>query len=984
MKRKYEREDFIRENCEPQRSYYIPYDTLWKALKGVREESDYYTLLNGEWNFAYYSRDIDMPDDIESYPGEKYEDKIEVPSCWQLAGYDKPGYTNLNYPFPVDPPYVPDDNPCGVYMRELELDDIQCKRDNYIVFEGVSSCLELYINGQYVGYSQVSHMQSEFDISKHVISGINIITVKVWKWCSGSYLEDQDFFRYSGIFRDVYLLSRPKGHVKDITVTADTEKIECSHAYTLYHDMDPVNEGDEPVLWNDEKPYLYTLIIEEAGEFIPVKTGMRSISVSDKRELLINGVPVKLRGVNHHDTHPLKGYTMSDEDIRNDLLLMKKLNINTIRTSHYPPTPEFLNMCDEFGFYVIDEADLETHGFCTRWNGAGYDMESDDWLCKKNEWEKAYLDRVQKMVERDKNHPSIIMWSMGNESGFGENHKKMLKWTKARNDGRLAHYEGAWLGGDEEVEVISRMYPSIKDIEENFVNKEGEKRPFFLCEYSHAMGNGPGDVWDYWQTVYENPSFIGGCIWEWADHTVGERGNYRYGGDFGEETHDGNFCCDGLVFADRKLKAGSLEAKAVYQRIKTEYNDGMLTVANRFSFTNLNEYRMRYEVEVDGECVSTGEIDLPDIPPLTAKTIPLIKDGQKPDLPDVCRYGAHLNVYLIDDKMNVHEDAVCDIYQAPDKYQALAFRQHTLDVKTEPYDQDDICNNHGKDNNDNAGAVDISMISSELIRITGRDYYCEFNTHYGYLTKLVRNDKTVFDRPVVLTVWRAPTDNDRHVKDTWGLYENNWSSRNYNRLYNKIEMCGSEGNKVVVEGRLAGISRAPFFRYKLTYTFEYNGDIDIRLSGKIDDRTFYLPRLGFEFRLPKTEEKFTYYAMGPYENYIDMCHHTTVGLYESTPSDEYVDYIKPQEHGNHTGAKMLDIAGLRVISKCGFNFNVSQYSSEELSSKKHAYELSPDENTIVRIDYGVSGIGSASCGPELMEKYKLDDKDIEMEFKVRC
>lgn len=951
MQRRYEHEDFIQENCQPQRAYYIPYDSLEKALKGDRHQSKYYKLLNGEWSFAYYDRDIDVPETIEKW------DTITVPSCWQMQGYTKPGYTNLNYPHPIDPPYVPDDNACGVYRREVELAEEELERDNYIIFEGVSSCFELYVNDRYVGYSQGSHLQSELNISDYLVTGINKIMVKVWRWCSGSYLEDQDFFRYSGIFRDVYILSRPKGHVSDIVVNADTTRVECSHAYTLFDGNEPVADDFEPVLWNAEKPHLYTLIVEQAGEYIPIKVGMRTISVSDKRELLVNGVPVKLKGVNHHDTHPLKGYTMSDEDIRRDLELMKKLNINTIRTSHYPPTPEFLNMCDEMGFYVVDETDIETHGYCTRYGGVGYDMESGEWLCQLPEWEKAFMDRLERMVERDKNHPSIIMWSMGNESGFGENHKKMLRWTKERNDGRLAHYEGAWLGGDEEVTVISRMYPSIQDIEENFVNKEGETRPFFLCEYSHAMGNGPGDLYDYWEVVYKNPSFIGGCIWEWADHAVGEPGNYRYGGDFGEETHDGNFCCDGLVFPDRSLKAGSLEAKAVYQGFNTEYKDGVLELENRFSFTNLNEYRLVWETEVDGLVTESGELKA-DVAPLTKADIPL-----KIILPKECRYGAHLNIRLMDgeDEIGImqHELSV-----AIDEFPAVTADgiSITNDATGEP-----VC---GKDN------------LPEIVTITGEKVKCRFNTHYGCIIYLERDGKVVFDQPMKLSVWRAPTDNDRHIKDTWGLYENNWSSRNYNRLYNKLSQCLIEGNVITVSGRLAGVSRAPFLVYTTVYTFGNDGSISVELDGGLHEKAFFLPRLGFEIRLAKNNDTFTYYGKGPYENYIDMCHHVLVGMYESSPNQEYVEYIRPQEHGNHTCTKKLAVSGLNIESKSGFDFAISQYDSLAMTNVAHAYELKEDEHTIVRIDYGVSGIGSNSCGPGLLDKYKLDDKDIKLAFRM--
>ncbi|MEG2670243.1 MAG: glycoside hydrolase family 2 TIM barrel-domain containing protein, partial [Oscillospiraceae bacterium] len=391
-------------NREKARSYYVPYDSLDAALKGDKNASTQYKLLNGDWNFAYFERDIDEPSIISEW------ESIPVPSNWQMHGYDKPYYTNTNYPHPVDPPFVPDDNPLGVYSLDFNLDEDWVTSPLYIVFEGVSPCLELYINGKMVGASQCSHMQAEFDITKYAQAGTNNVTVKVHKWCAGSYLEDQDFFRLSGIFRDVYLLSRTHNHVKDIEVKANTKTIKIyadgvelsSNNYTIY-DGDKVADLSSPVLWNAENPHLYTAIINLNNEFIPIKIGMREVSTSSIGELLINGVSVKLKGVNHHDTHPTKGYYLSDDDIYNELLKMKELNINCIRTSHYPPTPRFLELCDEIGFYVVDETDIETHGFVSRHTGYGYDVENPEWIGNQAEWEPMFLERVERMVERDKN-----------------------------------------------------------------------------------------------------------------------------------------------------------------------------------------------------------------------------------------------------------------------------------------------------------------------------------------------------------------------------------------------------------------------------------------------------------------------------------------------------------------------------------------------------------------------------------------------------
>lgn len=933
--RHYENVKLLQENCEPQRSYYIPYESLEKALAGKREDSHYYMGLNGQWKFRYFQRDIDVPDEICSW------DTIEVPSNWQMKGYENPGYLNFNYPFPVDPPFVPDDNPCGVYARDIELPDDWDGRETYIVFEGVSSCFYLYVNGQYVGFSQVSHMQSELRLTEYLKPGVNHLVVKVLKWCAGTYLEDQDFFRLSGIFRDVYMLSRAEGHVRDIEVQADRRKLTCNVPYTLYDGDEPVEKLTDPIEWNAENPYLYTLVVEQAGEYIPIRVGFREICVGSERELLVNGVSVKLKGVNHHDTHPQKGYAMSNEDLRNDLLLMKKLNINTIRTSHYPPTPYFLELCDEMGFYVIDETDLETHGFWTRYNQFRYDMESPEWLCRQEEWKDAFVHRVMRMVERDKNHPCIIMWSMGNESGYGANHDAMIEWTKKRDGSRLIHYEGANVVDDQcGVDVVSRMYTGYHDLD-SLIHKEGETRPYFLCEYSHAMGNGPGDVMDYWEKAYANPSFIGGCIWEWADHAVWKDGAFRYGGDFGELTHDNNFCCDGLVFADRTFKAGSLNAKAVYQNIKTEYENGKLTVYNRFDFTNLDRYCLRWQLLVDGEIRKEGSL-VCDIEPKQSAVYVLDLE-----LPDRCRFGCTLDVFLMDGE------------------EEISMEQHVLPVEAEP-EQPIVWK------------PDTVMFheEGERILISGEGFQYVFNRHYGNFERMQRGDTVLLDERIHMTVWRPPTDNDAYAKDKW-------ESENYHKVCQKVYSCERENNRITVKGSLSGVSRVPFLKYETTFTIGSRGEIAVALRGELRENCAFLPRLGYEFRLPKSDKPFRYFGKGERENYVDMCAHARLGMFQSRPSQEYVPYIRPQEHGNHTGARLLEIGGITVEAQKPFEFAVSRYSPHTITRAFHTDELKEADHTYVRVDYGVSGIGSHSCGPELLDKYRLKEKNIEFEFVIR-
>ena len=930
--RKYENLEFIHENTLKPRAHYIPYDSLEKALLGDKSKSEYYTLLNGQWDFKYFARDIDCPDVIEDW------DKVKVPSCWQTTGYEKPYYTNVFYPYPVDPPYVPDDNPLGVYRRTITVSNVEANRENYIIFEGVAPCIELFINGDYVGFSTVSHSTSEFKVN--LKAGENEIICKVYKWCVGSYLEDQDFFRNNGIFRDVYLLSRNKGHLFDIEVGFDSKGIYCDLPYKVF-DM----EGNEtnlvnPVLWNAENPYLYTAIFEQAGEFIPIKIGLRDQAVSEKGELLINGVPVKLKGINHHDTHPTDGYVMSEEFLRNDLLKMKELNINAIRTSHYPPQPVFLEMCDEMGFYVIDEADNETHGFCTRTKGYGYD-DDNIWPCKDPAWKEAHIDRSERLFERDKNHTCVIMWSHGNEANYGENFAAMTEFIRKRQReikgiDRLIHYchcnpqSSSSKKDPDTVDVVSRMYSLPSKIVE-YLEQTGEKRPFFLCEYSHAMGNGPGDLMEYWDLFEKYPNMIGGCIWEWADHVAPmEDGNLGYGGDFGEETHDGNFCCDGLVLSDRSFKAGSYEAKRAYQPMATEIKGKTLTVYNKYDFTDLSSSEIKWEVVSDCVVTDRGVLNL-NTKPHESENVEL--EFKVPE----SKLGAYLNITMFKDGFEV------------------AHTQHLL-----------------KDSNltDKAsGDVKITQ-NGEFATIKGNNFKYIFNMHYGYIEKL----DDFLKAPLKLSIWRAPTDNHRKVKL-------DWYDEKYDKLHCKVYEAEINHNTIIIKGALAAVSQMKLFDYTAKYTFGADGRIDVSLDGNFDTSRTFLPRLGFEAET--AEKNFEYFGYGPYESYIDMHHASKMGMYQSNAEKEYVNYIKPQEHGNHYNTKYLSFADFEFVSQNGFEFNVSEYSSKELTEKAHNFELVKSPNTHFRVDYKVSGIGSDSCGRRLKHQFQMNDREVHFAFSIK-
>ena len=926
------------ENRLSPRSYYIP--------SGKSE----YMLLNGKWNFKYFSRDIDYCGDITEW------DEISVPSCWQILGYENPNYTNINYPYPCDPPYVPNDNPCGVYERAFEISDLWGKC--YFIFEGVSSCAQLYINGQYVGFTQGSHLQSEFDITPFVKQGENTVRAVVYKWCCGSYLEDQDFFRFNGIFRDCYVLQRPNDHIVNVDLSAADGvvkvKTDKQAAITLLDNDEVIATAngetaefniENPILWNAEKPYLYTVRFEKDGEIIERKIGMRSIAVSDKCELLINGQSVKLRGVNHHDTHKYNGWCQTNEELRFDLEKMKELNINCVRTSHYPPTPYFVELCDEMGFYVILETDIETHGFIRRNAnvGYGYDVESGEWPCCWDDWTNEHVERMQRACLVFKNNCSVIMWSTGNESAHGKNHVEMIKWARTLNDSRLIHAEDASRKGIyDNIDVLSFMYQDIPSIIRDFAENDEIKKPHFLCEYSHAMGNGPGDVWYYNEIFNKYPKCIGGCVWEWADHTVVVDGVQKYGGDFeGELTHDGNFCCDGMVFANRDFKAGSYEVKAAYQPLFTEFKDGVLTVYNRFDFTNLNDCELIYKIEADGKLLSENKLVL-DIKPHSSKEI-------KVEIPKIsCEMGAFITCCLYKDGK--------EIGATQHEISAELIKMEASTVYAETEDQ----------------RLDVIF--------KGERFSYTFSKHYGNFTSIIVDGKEYLADRMDFTSWRAPTDNERNIKTLWGNY-NIWQGENIDTAFNKIYECELTDGGVKVKGSLAGVSRTPYMQYNYSVTVYNDGRIDFGFDGNIRESVIWLPRFGLEFSMPIADAAFSYFGYGPLESYCDMRHASTINLYTSSADSEYVPYIYPQEHGNHTGVRMLSLDKIKFTGN-DLDCNVSSYSSKELTAATHTNELKKCGKTFVRVDYMDSGIGSGSCGPALMPQFRFDDKEIKFNFTM--
>ncbi len=929
-------------NRLPARSYYIP--------SGKAET----IKLNGKWRFAFFENG-DTFKEVSDW------DSIAVPSCWQLQGYEAPNYCNVNYPFPCDPPFVPDINPLGVYERDFEIDNA----DNriYLVLEGVSSFAEVYLNGDFIGFTSGSHLQAEFELTENIKSGKNTLRILVRKWCAGSYLEDQDHFRYNGIFRDVYLISRPQNHIRDIDIRSDENRIYCRTdrpaTFTLFDGKNAIETAENtnehtfylknPRLWTAETPELYKLRFECEGEIIEMNTAFRSFKTNSYGELLVNGKPIKIRGVNRHDTHPQNGWCMTEEEIYSDLKLMKSLNINCVRTSHYPPHPKFLDFCDRLGLYVILENDVETHGFVRRFANVShrYDVENGDWPCTEKRWEKEFYERMERMYERDKCHPSILFYSTGNESGYGENHAVQLRLIKEKDPNALRMCENASGAGEHSLtDVYARMYVDPKTVE-SWAEDEDITQPCLLAEYAHAMGNGPGDIWDYWEVILKHKKLLGGCVWEWCDHTVLKDGVPQYGGDFaGELTHDGNFCCDGMVFYDRTFKSGTMEIKNAYAPFRVDYSDGVFTVTNYYDHKSFEGAEFYYEVKCDGEILESGSIKSEILPRET------FKFSLKSKLPDECKLGCFAVVGMTDDKGT-----------ETGKFET------ELPVKIIPAQKQRTA----------------ATISEDefFVTVSGDGFAYEISKQTGLITQIIKNGTPILAEPMKISCNRPITDNDERMRPHWN-FVNIWQGENLDVTFTKVYSTAVSDNKFTVCGSLAGISRQPFFRYTLEYIFFENGEVDISLKGGIRENVVWLPRLGFEITLGTENCPFEYFGKGPFDCYCDMTHHTTTEFFSSTPQKEYVNYIRPQEHGNHLGVKWADFDGkLRVESKGAFEMCISEYGIKAIEKATHINELKKDKNTHIRIDYKSSGIGSASCGPALSECYRMSDKNIDFEITLK-
>jgi len=1035
------------ENREPARAYYIPYSIKFppsdlKALNIQRFNSTRFQTLNGQWDFAYYG---DGPHTLPpgfyttDYDFAPY-DKITVPSCWQTEGYDICNYTNINYPIPCDPPYVPNTNPCGIYSREFYVHEKFAEKELYLNFEGVNSIFYLWVNGEYVGFSKGSRLPAEFNITQNAKQGDNRVTVLVLKYCDATYIEDQDCYRFSGIFRDVFLLARDKEHVRDVFVrqafpcaeyktvilkaevsgtpglsvnarllTATQQKEAASGTVTLDEEGSGVIElkVNSPRLWNAEAPYLYNLRVEAGREILVFSTGIRQISTSPDGAMLINGVAVKLKGVNRHDFHPMHGQTVPLQWMTDDLIIMKQHNVNCVRTAHYPNEPRFLELCSQMGFYVCDETDIECHGIVPDWNA----------LSQSEDWRTAFVERMYRLVERDKNQASVIMWSLGNESGHGPNHELMAAMAAARDNSRLVHYEGAHPHQTQEPDcysMISRMYPGLEEFAA-YADDPANTRPYFLCEYSHAMGNGPGDLWDYWQIINRSPKMIGGCIWEFWDHglqakrftdkngavhTVPAQGYLKamelkgftaqevaemdcvqfaaYGGDFGDKPNDGNFCLDGLVTGNREPHTGFKEAKAIYAYARATAADleqGLVTIHNDYDFIGLDHLYMEWELTDGKNVLEHGKVIQLNVAPRSSMSIKLGYTA-----PEIDALGKS-PFYAVNICFRVKNS--CQFFTHGDE---VAFNQLIL------HDGHMHLSGVSLSSELAAHSMPRELVASEeghLLHIKGHDFHHIFDLAQGAFIQIARNGVNTITAPLTLDVWRAPTDNDRNVRHAWRRAGYDRATTHiYEISHETANFAYGIQSAIRMKYAIGGYTNVPILRgdakWKINDVGEivFTTNVKVTENNRMHENQLMMPRFGLRFTMPKGTEHVRYAGYGPGENYVDVRHSAYKGEFATTVDDMFVDYEVPQENGARYGVSEALFTNARgfglLISSTGengdsFSFNASHYTSEDLDAAGHSHELVKRDETIVNIDYKNNGIGSNSCGPMLPKQYRFDE-----------
>lgn len=953
------------------RSYFIPFSSAKKLAKtdykNERYKSDRVTMLSGEWDFAYFEKLSYVPEVFDTDTAGF--DKVTVPCTWQRTGYDQIAYINTRYPFPKKPPHIPADVATGIYRKTVEIKKADKRRT--LSFLGVAGALAVYVNGEYAGYSEGSHNTAEFDITKLLKNGTNEIVAVNYKWSNGSYLECQDMFRENGIFRDVFITEFESSSINDFTLRSSKNSdgtynldISVDGCFEKNTKIEIKSAEDKPVIsaellpekgvrlenlavneWSAEIPNLYELTIvlyKDDKELEAIRTyyGFKNVEI-DGEVFLFNEKAIKFKGVNHHDTHMTKGYAMSLDDMELDIQLMKKYNCNAVRTSHYPPDPAFLTMCDMYGLYVVDEADIETHGFYA----VPHTTYNPNRLSNDTSWTMHYLDRVKRMYERDKNHPSITMWSLGNESGGYKCQDVCYEYLKSANPEIPVHYEGVIRSKRWAYDVVSHMYGTQDLMRKILKGTAGDKykgKPFFQCEYAHAMGNGPGGLEEYMQLFYSSKQFMGGCIWEWADHSVyDENAKYKwtYGGDHNEPIHDGNFCVDGLFYPDRKPSSGALEMKACYRPVRaSQISANLFELWNTRSFADSSDIKIDFAVMVDGESKEVGTI---------SSVIPA---------------GAKKKVQI----NSTH-------FEQTDKDVFVNFIYTDKNSGTEIAAEQIIISQAELKRSDNQTKFADVAVKGNLINISFDKGSAMFDKNKGLISYVKNGVDYLKANPIdkangfVPHIYRGRLDNDQYMVIFWKIIGLDCAQP-------RLVSCEvkSNSNHKFVSTVYDFVTRGIFVlaRAQVDYCFDMNGKMIISTSlKKVCPLTDQLPRFGVHAELKSELEKVKYYGRGPIENYSDFKEHAPIGIYETTVTDMAHKYIKPQDSGNRGDVRYSvltneDGKGLKFTALYKYiNFNANHFTLGQLKNAKHIEDLPDTDTTFVTVDGFVRGTGSGSCGP---------------------
>lgn len=961
-----------------------------EARTAFYKDSQKKISLNGEWAFKYVDAPELSPEGFEQSGACEGWDKIDVPSVWQLRGYDKMHYTDVLYPFPVNPPHVPDENPTGIYKKTVGLDEQWMEKDTVLKFHGVDSAFDVWVNGNHVGFGKVSRLPSEFDITGFVKTGENDITVRVYKWSDGTYLEDQDMWWLSGIYRDVELINEEKNAVLDLRVngTLDdsykngffTAGITMKQAGTnlgwkLSYKGKTVLEGElvsegkdicieaeipEVHTWTAETPELYEFTVMTENQEVTVRCGFRKIEIKDKN-FRVNNQVILLNGVNHHDYNPREGRRVTREQMESDIRLMKQYNINAVRCSHYPANEYFYDLCDEYGLYVIDEADLECHGF--EW------VENYTWITDDETWKDAYVDRSVRMVKRDRNHPSIIMWSMGNESAFGCNFRSAAEAIRELDDTRLVHYEGDFEA--EVTDVYSTMYTRLKGLKEIAEYQIKGDKPHVMCEYGHAMGNGPGGLKAYQDMYRKYKRLQGGFLWEWYDHGIyteeKDKKYYKYGGNYGDFPTNGNFCIDGILMPDRTPSPGMEEYKQIIAPVEITAVEGSMNkiqIRNYYDFLNLDTTTLYWEVKAEDQMIQDGTVEGLSVAPHEGKIIALPITAF--ELQENTDYYLNLTVCQKEERNYAPAGYEIKKVQIP-----MQIRKDGFSVR-ETADKLQVTEEQGG-------------LTVENSRVTAK-----FSTVFGKLISFGKDGKEYLTEGPRMNVYRATIDNDMYKKEDW---------MNKYFIQKPVEeteyvSCLKEDDKVIVRiGTFFSCYNQSWgFECDYTYTVYSCGQMKVEIQGKAVQRgklePAFLPRIGVIMKGNKNFQKTMWYGMGPGESYVDSKAASIMGIYENTVDGMMTDYVFPQENGHHEQVKWFRIGdgkdGLLCKMEEKLGLNLANYTDESLEKAQHPFEIEKADDVIIHLDYRQSGLGSNSCGEEQLEENKVKLQDFAMAFTVQA